>query len=312
MAVRSRFAPAQALERVSLRLDWLRTTHHAPFFLGVERGWYREAGIDLELREGRGSGNVVQLVASGGDDFGFAGADAVVRGVATGAQVLAVATLMPRNADAVFAPVATGIRRPADLAGRRIASTAGGTSDTLLPAFLRSAGVDPARVTIVRVDPSLKVQVTLQGQVDAMNGPVWSGSLFRPVGGATMMRYADHGVVVVGYTIVASAAALRDRPELVGRMVAATLRSWRHAAERPVDALEALQRAVEPLRSVDRAALLDDLVQMLALVRPASAGEILGRSDAADWRATAAQLVEYGAAREARPVEQYFSNRFVR
>ena len=45
---------------------------HAPFFLGKERGFYRDAGIDLTINEGRGSANTAQVVAAGTDTFGLA------------------------------------------------------------------------------------------------------------------------------------------------------------------------------------------------------------------------------------------------
>jgi hypothetical protein len=72
-----------------------------------------EAGIELSIKEGRGSGNVVQLVGNGSDMFGYAGADAVVRGVQQGIPVVSVATIMPRNADVLFVLARRASRRSA-------------------------------------------------------------------------------------------------------------------------------------------------------------------------------------------------------
>ncbi|MEJ0068793.1 MAG: ABC transporter substrate-binding protein [Pseudomonadota bacterium] len=47
-------AQAQTPKKMTLRLDWTALGYHAPFYLGVARGWYREAGIDLQVLEGKG------------------------------------------------------------------------------------------------------------------------------------------------------------------------------------------------------------------------------------------------------------------
>src|SRR6059036_3483116 len=66
-------ASAQAaLEPATLRLDWLASGYHVPFFLALERGYYRDHGIDLQIFDGKGSTTTVQVVASGADTFGAA------------------------------------------------------------------------------------------------------------------------------------------------------------------------------------------------------------------------------------------------
>src|SRR5262245_56652713 len=68
-----RSALAQAtLQPATLRLDWLASGYHVPFFLALERGYYREHGIDLQIADGKGSTTTIQVVASGSDTFGAA------------------------------------------------------------------------------------------------------------------------------------------------------------------------------------------------------------------------------------------------
>ena len=71
--------PAWAEDAVSLRLNWYMGGVHAPFFLGKERGFYRDAGLDLTINEGRGSANTAQVVAAGTDTFGLANSSSVMR-----------------------------------------------------------------------------------------------------------------------------------------------------------------------------------------------------------------------------------------
>ena len=62
---------ATAQEKVTVRMDFLPAGTHAPFHLAVAKGWYREAGLDVEVQDGRGSINTIQLVGAGQADFGW-------------------------------------------------------------------------------------------------------------------------------------------------------------------------------------------------------------------------------------------------
>src|ERR1700751_3570916 len=65
-------AAAQAKDKVTLMLNWYTYSEHAPFYLGKERGYFDQEGIDLDIQEGRGSGVTVQAVAAGTATFGYA------------------------------------------------------------------------------------------------------------------------------------------------------------------------------------------------------------------------------------------------
>ena len=81
-----------------LMLNWYVYSEHAPFFLGKERGYFEQEGIDLDIQEGRGSGVTVQAVAAGTATFGYVDVPTMIKAAAKGA------------------PVDRGRRRAADLA----------------------------------------------------------------------------------------------------------------------------------------------------------------------------------------------------
>src|SRR5437868_345833 len=70
-------AAAQALEKATVRLDFLAAGYHAPFFMALEKGFYRQHGIDLQIADGKGSTATIQVVAGGSDTFGVAALSAV-------------------------------------------------------------------------------------------------------------------------------------------------------------------------------------------------------------------------------------------
>jgi NitT/TauT family transport system substrate-binding protein len=78
-------ASAQAtLQSATLRLDWLASGYHVPFFLALDRGYYREQGIDLQIADGKGSTTTIQVIASGSDTFGTANLSTMALGIARG------------------------------------------------------------------------------------------------------------------------------------------------------------------------------------------------------------------------------------
>src|ERR1700727_862609 len=89
-------APAQEKPpaKAVLLLNWYVYSEHAPFFLGLERGYFAEEGIDLQIQEGRGSVPTVQAVAGGSADFGYAVVPSMIKAAAQGAPVVTTGVLL--------------------------------------------------------------------------------------------------------------------------------------------------------------------------------------------------------------------------
>src|SRR5206468_1293005 len=77
-------ASAQGKDKVVLLLNWYVYSEHAPFFLGKERGYFDQEGIDLDIQEGRGSGVTVQAVAAGTATFGYADVPTMIKAASKG------------------------------------------------------------------------------------------------------------------------------------------------------------------------------------------------------------------------------------
>ena len=79
--------PAQAADKVVLMLNWYVYGEHAPFFYGLEKGYYKAEGIDLDIQEGRGSGITTQAVAAKSATFGYVDVPTMMRAAVKGAPV---------------------------------------------------------------------------------------------------------------------------------------------------------------------------------------------------------------------------------
>lgn len=305
-------APEGGLEPISLRIDWVTSAYHAPFFLGIDKGFYTAAGIDLKVNEGRGSVQVAQLVGTGRDPFGFASSDAVMRGAGAGLPVVSIANLMPVMGQALYVRTNSPIRELSDLKGKSIAVTPGGTNEALLPLLLEGAGLKISDVRQVSADPTAKVRVFLNGEVDAMIATAWALSLFEAGGGARAFVYSDHDVRIVGYNIITSREMIAQDPDLVRRFVDATLQSWDYARTHPEEALDALARhSRSNAEAQRRAGNSQDFRSAMNFVGNAVEGKPYGWQSEEAWTTSQQLLVQHGVLSKTVPVEQMMSNDFV-
>lgn len=300
--------PAAAQDRVTLRLNWLLYGFHSPFHLGVERGYYREAGIDLTIGEGQGSARAVQLVAAGSDTFGLSDGASIINGVARGAPVQAVMGIMNRSPFAVIVRADAGVRRIQDLAGRTIAATTGEAGLVMFPALLRANGMAPDSVRFLRVDGAGKLVATLENRTIGMLGGVENQSLILPQRGVPVVNflYADLGANTMGLAIHATRDTLSRNPDMVRRFIRATQRSFEAAEREPEAAIAAVMRVKADM---DRALSLAQLRAGLPLMRsPRGQQRPIGWMAPEDWAETLALMKEYQELRTELNADAFFTN----
>jgi putative hydroxymethylpyrimidine transport system substrate-binding protein len=162
-------SPAPAAEKMTVILDWFVNPDHAPLIVARDKGFFEDAGLDVELIAPANPNDPPKLVAAGKADLAVSYQPQLHMQVARGLPLARIATLVatPLNALVVLAdgPVA-GI---ADLKGRKVGFSVGGFEDALLGAMLKGAGLGLGDVTLVNVNFSLSPSL-ISGQVDAVIG----------------------------------------------------------------------------------------------------------------------------------------------
>jgi NitT/TauT family transport system substrate-binding protein len=295
-------------DRVSLRLNWLLYGFHTPFHLGIERGFYREAGIELTVGEGQGSARAVQLVAAGSDTFGLSDGASIINGVVRGAPVQAVMGIMNRSPFAVIVRADSGVRRIQDLAGRTIAATTGEAGLVMFPALLRANGMAPDSVRFLRVDGAGKLVATLENRTIGMLGGVENQALILPQRGleVTSLLYADLGANTMGLALHATRDTIARNPDMVRRFIRATQRAFDTAEREPEAAVAAGLRVKADM---DRALSLAQLRAGLPLVRSARGPQRpIGWMAPEDWAETLSLMKEFQDLRTELPADAFFTN----
>ncbi len=250
--------PARADELpIRFRLDWRVEGPSALFLWPAAKGYFRDEKLAVTVDDGSGSGNAVSRVVSGQCEMAFADLSAVMEFHANnpGAPNLPVAVMVVYNntPSAVIALRRSGIRTPADLAGRRLGAPVFDAGRRAFPIFQKANGIGP--VQWVSMDPAQREAMLLRGEVDAITGFAFTSQLNLLAAGAraedlVVLAYPDHGVKLYGNVIVASADLVRQRPDAVRGFLRAFTRGTREVLAHP-QAAAALVKARDP--SVDQA-----------------------------------------------------------
>src|SRR6266404_482308 len=130
--------PAAALDAVSLQLKWKHQFQFAGYYAAQEQGFYRDAGLDVTIREGGPGIDVAETVSSGKADFGVCSAS-VLRDWANGRRLVVLAAIFQRSPAVILVARRADISNVAELRGRTLMDTPG--SDEIA-AMLKREGVD--------------------------------------------------------------------------------------------------------------------------------------------------------------------------
>ena len=206
---------AGPLKQVTMTLDWIYQGPNVGFMLAQDKGFYRDAGLDVAITSGKGSGSTAQLVASKATQIGFADGYVVGNGVSKGMAIKTVGSVFRRKSGRH-----DGARRFRDrarrrtLAGKTVAMTAGSAQFQQWPAFVKGAGIDAAKVQVVNIDPAGVGPALINDKVDAIGGYAQGYVPAIEIRGKKQVRifwFADYGVTVVSNGIIVHDDLLQER-----------------------------------------------------------------------------------------------------
>jgi NitT/TauT family transport system substrate-binding protein len=237
---------AQPKDKVVLMLNWYLYSEHAPFFLGKERGYYDQEGIDLDIQEGRGSGVTVQAVAANTATFGYVDVPTMIKAAAKGAPVKAVGVALQLSPMSVMGFAEKNIRTPKDIGGKTVAVTPGDSMSQIWPLFLKKTGINETDFKTVSGDAQTKLNAVMTGQADLLLGYVMDQAIkLQDATGKPVypIRFADYGVNLISSGIVVNAETLKTKPEMVKRFLKATTRALEESEKNPEAAVDAMLKA---------------------------------------------------------------------
>ncbi|MDR7419373.1 MAG: ABC transporter substrate-binding protein [Armatimonadota bacterium] len=239
---------AQGLASLGIQLGWFANIQAAGDFVAIEKGFYRDAGLDVRLQPGGPGIDPIQNVASGSIVFGNAASNGVlVNARANGLPLKAFATALQRHPFAFFYMADANIRTPKDFEGKTIGIQP--TARPLLEAVLRKHHLRNDQVKTVFVGGDITPLVARR--VDVITGWVIDRlAQFENMGVSGSVRYFrlwDLGIRMYAYVYFTTDPVLRERRDVVARFVGACAKGWMYAREHPEETADIVIRRTSGL-----------------------------------------------------------------
>jgi len=300
-----------ALEKATLRLDFLPGGYHAPFFLALDRGYYKQQGIDLEIFDGKGSNATIQVVASGTDTFGVANLSAMAIAISKGVPLIGVGAVVQKSPDSLISLAGSGIKKPKDVEGRRGAFVPTGAGDRMFPAFAKANNIDVDKITRINVSAESRYSVVLQNNADFMVGWSFTDALKiakqKPI--SPPVLFSDYGVTMLGVGVFVTKDVAANRSKLVKAFLAATAKGAEDTIQDPAAAVAAVAK-LRP--DSDTELLLEGVKNLAKFIRtPNSASMPLLAMAKADWEETTKNLVTYLDLPPSMKSDAFYTNEFL-
>lgn len=280
----SRVARAQAA-KATLALDWYPNADHAGLFLAKARGYFANAGLDLDIYTPADPTTVLQTVGVGRDTFGISYQTDVLLARAAGVPVVSIAALVQHPLIVIMSLAEKKIGRPKDLVGKTVGYPGIPSQEAFLATMLETDGATFSDVTLVNVDFNL-IPAMLSGQVDAVMGAFRNVEVViaEQQGHAVNAMPVEKWGVPDYYelVLVASEETVARRATLAAAFLGAAQHGFDDAIADPNAALDALARASAEL---DRPVTKKGIELLIPDWK--SASPAFGAQDAARWTAYA-------------------------
>jgi NitT/TauT family transport system substrate-binding protein len=244
-AGRPSVASAQASTPLAMQLGWFANAQMAGDFTALGKGYFKDVGLDVKIVPGGPSIDPVGVVASGSVPVGnVASIGVLVSGRSRGVPIKAFASAFQRHPFAFFFLRESGIKTPADFAGKTIGIQ--GTARPLLDAVLAKYQVPRDKVNVIIIGGTTTPLLTKQA--DVVTGWVINYAQNLPIQGKSdHFLLWDLGIRMYAYTYFTTDQAYGARKDVLTRYISAAAKGWSYAKDHPDEAVDFVMKSTSGL-----------------------------------------------------------------
>jgi NitT/TauT family transport system substrate-binding protein len=295
LAAGARSRPARAAtEKITFQFDWIPFGRHTPYYAALENGFYAEKGLDVTILQGRSTIQGIRTLVAGQSQFIFQDIAVMLSVRATeGAKIKALACMYQKTPHTLFYIKNSGIVKPKDIEGKKIAFTPGDSPRKMFPAFAKASGIDESKVSWLSVDPNSKNAVLLNHQAEGMVTYIFTLPVLQKSAqngdevGAFI--YGDYGADFYSNGIGAMDDYVKAKPKVAHDFVQATMEGLKFTLAHPKEAVAMLKKHQAQL---DTDVALQE-VEILRDITDSKNLKVLGSMTADKMKATEDLMIKY-------------------
>ncbi|MGR3368429.1 MAG: ABC transporter substrate-binding protein [Sagittula sp.] len=228
-------------------LDWKFEGPSAPYFVAIDKGYFGDADLTVEVTAGQGSLDAIPKVATGAFPVGFADINSLIKFLDQnpGAPVTAVMMVYDKPPFAIVGRKSLGVETPKDLEGKVLGAPPPDGAWAQFPIFAAENDLDMDAITVEPVGFPTREPMLAEGKVASVTGFSFSSflNLVRlgvPEDDISTILMADHGVDLYGNAIIVNTDFATENPEAVKGFLEAVAMGWKDAIADPAGATESL------------------------------------------------------------------------
>jgi NitT/TauT family transport system substrate-binding protein len=302
----SQTAP-QEIQKVRLGVGYIPNVQFAPLYVAQKKGFFADEGLEVEIQYGF-EDDFVALAAQGEREFAIASGDQVILAHAQGLPITYVMKWYQRYPVALMIPTAEGVTNPSELNGKKIGLPGFfGATFVGWKALVQATGLDESSLTVEDIGFTQAAAVQ-QGAVDAAmvyiaNEPVQLRNQGIEV---TVFEVSDY-IDLVSNGLVVGDKLMAENPELVGKMVRASLRGLDYTLANPDEAFDIVREVIPEMTDEEaptQRQVLEVSLQLWQSDQP-------GLSSQEDWQASVDFMAKTGLLEKDIEIQKLYTNQFI-
>jgi putative hydroxymethylpyrimidine transport system substrate-binding protein len=242
---------AAAMDKVSCMLDWFPNPDHAPLYVASAKGFFAQAGLDVDIMVPADPNDPLKLVAAGKVNFAISYQPSVITARSEGLPVVSIGALVQHPLSSILYLKSSGFKTPGDLKGRRIGYSVEPLYRVLFEAVAEKAGLKASDYEIYRVGFNLAPSL-LSGKVDAVVGAFRNYEAIqielegKEVG---IFPLEAHGIPdFYELVIITHPKEIKTHPKRVRAFMTCMAKGIRQTIDDPKDSLETFMKLHPDLR----------------------------------------------------------------
>jgi NitT/TauT family transport system substrate-binding protein len=301
--------PAFSAELIpaSIRFSWKLKGEYAPFYAALEQGYYKEEGINMTLGEGAGAQAALAAVEQDRDTLTYAPGIFGLQAVSKGLSVRLVTLYHPAAPMVFISHPEKPVRKPKDLEGMKLGTSVGDTAGDFLQVFCNINGIDCSKIQTVSLSIPALIPAFVAKTIDVTSAYLTNDIPNMKDKGMNfvMLNIPEFGLKVPGGALIAGEKTIRERPDLLRKIVAATNRGYEFSAREPLKAAQMLRKywSTAPADKV----VVDQINETTAIV-PRYEGRPMGWIDTRLLQDALQQTKMAGKIDAVLPLEKYYTN----
>ena len=233
--------------KLSFALDWKFEGPSAPYFYAIDKGYFKDEHLEVEISPGKGSLDAIPKVATGAYPVGFADINSLIKFLDknSGAPVTAVMMVYDKPPFAIAGRKSLGVSSPNDLEGKILGAPPPDGAWAQFPPFASANNINVDNIKVEPVGFPTREPMLAEKNVDAITG--YSFSMFLnlvrlgvPEDDISIMLMANHGLELYGNAIIVNTDYAKANPDKIKGFLRAVSKGWMDAIESPEDAVKSM------------------------------------------------------------------------